>query len=342
MKALVLETYHKLIYKTVPDPVLLDDDVLISVKACGICGSDVHGLDGSTGRRVPPLIMGHEAAGEIIQTGKKVNGWRAGDRVTFDSTIYRPDDWYTRNGLYNLSDGRMVFGVSPGDYKRDGAFAEYLTVPQHLLYRIPAGVSYTQAALVEPAAVALHAVNITPVSKNDNAVVVGAGLIGLFIIQLLRLSGCAGIIAVDIDEDRLTRAAKLGADTVMQASESTAEEIINGLQGRGADIAFDAVGKADALHTAINSIRRGGTVTLVGNLSPVVDIPLQKIVSGQIRLQGSCAICGEYPDILNLINQKKLDVNAVLSKEAPLSEGAEWFEKLYRREKGLLKVVLIP
>lgn len=342
MKALVLEDYNKLVYKTVADPVAREDEVLLKVKACGICGSDVYGLDGSTGRRRPPLIMGHEAAGEIIQKGRKVKSWRPGDRVTFDSTIYRPDDWYSRQGLYNLSDGRMVFGVSPGDYKRNGAFAEYITVPQHLLYRIPAGVSYTQAALVEPAAVALHAVKLATVRKNDNAVVVGAGLIGLFIVQLLRLSGCAGIIAVDIDKERLTLAKKLGADKVISASANTAQEIINGLQDRGADIAFDAVGKAETLHTAIDSVRRGGTITLVGNLSPVVDIPLQKIVTGQIRLQGSCAICGEYPAVLDLIKRKKLNVEAVLSKEAPLSDGVGWFERLYRKEKGLLKVVLIP
>jgi len=154
MKALVLREYMKLVYEDVPKPEIAPDEVLVKVEACGICGSDVHGLDGSTGRRQPPLVMGHEAAGVVAEAGPAVKGWTTGDRVTFDSTIYRLDDWYTRRGLYNLSDGRMVLGVSPGEYRRHGAFAEYVAVPQHILYRVPASVSFEQAAMVEPVAVA--------------------------------------------------------------------------------------------------------------------------------------------------------------------------------------------
>ncbi len=190
MKALVLEAYNKLVYKDFPDPEVADDEVLVKVEAVGICGSDIHGLDGSTGRRKPPLVMGHEAAGIITALGKDVKAWAVGDRVTFDSTIYKLDDWYTRKGLYNLSDGRMVLGVSPGEWTRHGAFAELVNIPQHILYKIPEGVSFTQASMVEPVAVAAHAVELTPVSWNDTAVVVGSGMIGLFVIQVLRAKGC--------------------------------------------------------------------------------------------------------------------------------------------------------
>jgi threonine dehydrogenase-like Zn-dependent dehydrogenase len=137
MKALVLEEYKKLVYKDVPVPEIKSPEVLVKVMACGICGSDVHGFDGSTGRRIPPLIMGHEASGIIVETGDDVKGWKAGDRVTFDSTVYKLDDWYTLEGKYNLSDNREVLGVSPGTYRRNGAFAEYIAIPQHILYRIP-------------------------------------------------------------------------------------------------------------------------------------------------------------------------------------------------------------
>ena len=128
MKALVLEEYNKLVYTDCPDPDLADDEVLIKVEAVGICGSDVHGMDGSSGRRIPPLVMGHEASGVITALGTDVMDWSVGDRVTFDSTIYKLDDWYTRKGFYNLSDDRMVLGVSPGDWKKHGAFAEYVNV----------------------------------------------------------------------------------------------------------------------------------------------------------------------------------------------------------------------
>ncbi len=176
MKALVLEEYNTLVYKDVPDPSILPGEVLVRIKACGICGSDVHGLDGSTGRRIPPLIMGHEASGIIEATGSAVTKWKIGDRVTFDSTVYRLDDWFTREGRYNLSDNREVLGVSPGDYRRNGAFAEFMAIPQHILYRIPDSVTFEQAAMVEAAAVALHAVNISGMKTGDNCAVTGAGI----------------------------------------------------------------------------------------------------------------------------------------------------------------------
>jgi threonine dehydrogenase-like Zn-dependent dehydrogenase len=166
MKALVLEEYNKLVYKDVPNPVLNDDEVLVGVKAVGICGSDVHGMDGSTGRRIPPIIMGHEASGVIIQTGKEVNDRTIGDRVTFDSTIYKPDDWYTQMGHYNLSDNRKVLGVSCKEFRCNGAFAQYVAVPYHILHCIPENVTFEQAAMVEPVAVALHAINLSGVKKT--------------------------------------------------------------------------------------------------------------------------------------------------------------------------------
>ncbi len=343
MKALVLEDYMKLTYKDVPDPVPDPDEVLVEIRATGICGSDVHGMDGSTGRRIPPVIMGHEAAGIIRDTGSRVKGWKAGDRVTFDSTIYDLGDWYSRRGNYNLSDGRMVLGVSAKEFRRDGTYAEYVAIPHHILYRIPENVSFTRAAMVEPAAVALHAVNLTPVAVNDTAVVVGAGMIGLFIVQMLRLAGCTEIAAVDIDGERLSLAEKLGATLILNPErDDVAAEVKSISAGRGADIAFEAVGIGSTVTTAISALRKGGTVTILGNLSPSVEIPLQAVVTGQLRLQGSCAINGEYGPVLDLLEKDLLNTDVMLSAEAPLSEGADWFRRLYNREKGLNKVILIP
>ena len=343
MKALVLEEYNKLVYRDFPDPEVAADEVLVKVEAVGICGSDVHGMDGSTGRRIPPIVMGHEAAGIITALGKDVSGWSEGDRVTFDSTIYKLEDWYTRKGLYNLSDERKVLGVSPGEYRRHGAFAEYVNVPQHILYKIPDGVSFTQASMVEPVAVAAHAVELSPVSWNDTALVVGSGMIGLFVIQVLRARGCGTIIAVDMDDDKLVLAKKLGADFGLNPKKDNIRKEVEALTGgRGADVAFEVVGIAETVNTAIASVRKGATVTLVGNLSPAVELPLQAVVTQQLRLQGSCAICGEYPAVLDMIARKAVNVDAILSAEAPLSEGADWFKRLYDKEPGLIKVVLKP
>ena len=343
MKALVLENYMDLQYKEVPLPTIADDEVLVKVKAVGICGSDVHGLDGSTGRRIPTIIMGHEAAGVIEKTGAKVSAWKPGDQVTFDSTIYDPNDWYTKMGMYNLSDGRMVLGVSTEEFKRQGAFAEYVCVPQHILYRIPEGVSFTEAALVEPAAVALHAINITPLKQDDLIIVLGAGMVGMFVIQLLKIKGHKNIIVVDLEDHRLQLARQLGAARTFNPNDPLLTETIFSIsQMRGADVAIEVVGINETIQKAIDLLRKGATLTIVGNLSPVVQLPLQKVVTRQLHIQGSCAINGEYPAILELIAQKKLNVKAILSAEAPLEQGASWFNRLYHKEKDLMKVVLKP
>lgn len=342
MKALVLEEYNNLVYKDVPDPEILDNEVLVRVKACGICGSDVQGIDGSTGRRIPPLIMGHEASGVVAVTGKDVKAWKIGDRVTFDSTIYKLNDWYTLEGMYNLSDNREVLGVSPGSYKRHGAFAEYIAVPQHILYRIPDNVTYEQAAIVEAAAVSLHSVNISKIKTGDNCVVVGSGMIGLFVIKLLRISGAAKIIAIDINIKSLERAHKAGADHACFPDNCINDKIKDLLKGRGADISFDAAGRNETVNLAIDLVRKGGTVVLIGNSLPVVDFPLQKVVTGEIKVLGSCAIRGEYEIILELLRSGKLTVDDQISVKAPLADGALWFKKLYDKEDDLSKVILIP
>ncbi len=343
MKALVLEEYKKLVYRDVPVPAIKSDEVLVRVRACGICGSDVHGLDGSTGRRIPPIIMGHEASGEIAEIGDGVVNWKKGDRVTFDSTVYPLQDWYTLEGRYNLSDNREVIGVSPGNYRRNGAFAEYIAIPQHILYSIPANVTFEQAAMVEAVAVALHSVNVSGIRTGDKCVVIGAGMIGLSIIKLLRISGASTIIAVDIDPLKLEQAKNAGADKVFLSDQSGLPGEVEGLTaGRGADLSFEAVGRTESVNMAIDLLRKGGKAILVGNVSPKVDFPLQKVVTRELKVLGSCAIRGEYEVVLDLLGTGKISVDDQISVVAPLSEGALWFDRLYRKEGNLNKVILVP
>jgi L-iditol 2-dehydrogenase len=136
MRALLLSEYKKLSVVDMPAPEIGDDDVLVRVRACGICGSDIHGYDGSTGRRIPPLVMGHEAAGVIERVGPRVQGFAAGDRVSFDSTVSCGTCEFCRRGQINLCDNRTVLGVSCGDYRRHGAFAEFVAVPSRILYKL--------------------------------------------------------------------------------------------------------------------------------------------------------------------------------------------------------------
>ncbi len=343
MKALVLKDYRLLTYTDFPEPEIGPEEVLLAVKATGICGSDIHGYDGSSGRRIPPLIMGHETSGEIARVGERVTSWKVGDRVTCDSTVYCGVCFYCRRGEINLCENRRVLGVSTGEYRRHGAFAEFVAVPQHILYRLPEGVTFEQATMVEPLSIAFHAIRITPIDVNDSAVVVGSGMIGLLVIQALRIAGCGQIIAVDLDPDRLTQACQLGADAgFLSTDQDLIQKILDMTQGRGADHAFEVVGITPAVKTAVRSVRKGGTVTLVGNLSPEVELPLQAVVTREITMYGSCASAGEIPACLDMLARGKVNVDALISATAPLYEGASWFDRLYNREPGLMKVILKP
>ncbi len=343
MKALVLEEYNRLTYKEMPDPQLGSDDVLIRVKAAGICGSDVHGMDGSTGRRIPPLIMGHEASGVIAEVGSNVIQYQPGLRVTFDSTVYCGVCFYCRRGDINLCDQRRVLGVSCDDYRQHGTFAEYVAVPRHVIYPLPDKITFEQSAMVEPCSVAFHAVAITPLSLNDTAVVVGAGIIGLLVIQTLRTSGCGQIIAVDLEPARLALARQLGADQGLNPNDDDAVAEIKKMTGnRGADVAFDAVGLNASLKTALGSLRKGGVLTLIGNLKSEVELALQTVVTGEITLRGSCASRGDYPACLDMIARGAIKVDPLISATAPLADGARWFQRLYKKAPGLIKVILNP
>jgi L-iditol 2-dehydrogenase len=343
MKALLLTEYNHLEYTDVPEPPMGADEVLIRVKACGICGSDVHGIDGSSGRRIPPIIMGHEAAGVIAEVGSQVSKWHVGDRVTFHSTVYCGECTYCGRGLVNLCDNRKVLGVSCDEYRQHGAYAEYVAVPQRILYHLPDHISFIQGTMVEPLSIALHAASRVPINLDDTAVVVGSGMIGLLIIQLLRVAGCGRIMAVDLNPYRLERALELGAHIALRSDrDDVVFEVSRLTSGQGADIAFEVVGLTPTVQLATHAVKRGGTLALVGNLSPTVELPLQLTVTRQLTLAGSAGSCDEFPACLNIIARGDVNVDAVISKVAPLSEGAAWFARLQQGAENLLKVILEP
>jgi L-iditol 2-dehydrogenase len=286
--------------------------------------------------------MGHEAAGTIDVVGEGVASFRPGDRVTFDSMISCGTCRFCRAGEINLCDNRRVVGVSPGEWKQHGAFAEYVVVPQHIVFPLPDGLSFEHAAMVEPVSVAVHAVSRTPIRLGDHAVVVGCGMIGLLTIQAAKAAGCGTVFAVDLDNTRLERAARLGADVTINAKEDVPAAVIAGTDGRGADVAFEAVGAAKPIATAIESLRKGGALTLIGNVTPRVDVDLQAIVTRELTLYGSCASSGEYPLCLNLLGRGVIKVDELVTAVAPLEDGPAWFERLYAREPGLMKVILQP
>ena len=343
MKALVLEEYKKLVVNEVDVPSIEPNEVLIQVRSCGICGSDVHGYDGSSGRRIPPVIMGHEASGVVAKVGQEVKAYAEGDRVTFDSMISCGRCFFCRRGQPNLCDDRKVLGVSCDEYRRHGAFAEYVAVPEHIVYRVPDGLSFDFAAMVEPVSVAVHAVNLTPVQLGDTALVVGAGMIGLLTLQALRTAGCGKIVVADLADDRLDLALELGADEVLNPKRTDLPAAMRErTDGRGADVALEAVGATPTVKASIDSVRKGGTVTLIGNVTPTVDFGLQSVVTREVSVLGSCASANDYPACLELMSRGAISVEPMISARVGLDQGAEMFDRLYNHEPNLTKVIVNP
>lgn len=343
MHGLLLPEYGRLEMAEMPMPRPAPGEVLIRVEACGICGSDVHGYDGSSGRRIPPIVMGHEAAGTVAAAGAEVRDLREGDRVTFDSTIYCGECEYCRRGETNLCSRREVLGVSTPEYRRNGAFAEFVTVPRRVVHLVPESVPFTEAAMVEPLSVAVHAVALAQIPRDGTALVVGAGMIGLLVLQALRDAGARAVYVADIDDSRLKLAHQLGAAGTINAKTADAiAEVKRLTQNQGVDVALEAVGSTPTIEMAVESVKKGGTVVLIGNVVAKAEIPLQAVVSRQIRLQGSAASAGEYPKAIDMLARGAVDVKPLISMVAPLAEGPQWFERLHAREANLMKVILTP
>ncbi len=342
MKALLYTAPYTLEYTDWPEPQVGDDDILVRVKACGICGSDVAGHTGRTGRRLPPLIMGHEAAGVVERMGRNVTGFAPGDRICFDSTVYCNQCPACKKGQYNRCVKRQVLGVSVPEFKRHGAFAEFVAVPSWICAKLPEGMSFVQACLLEPASIGTHAANRPPISKGDTAAVLGAGTIGLFILQAARLRG-AKVIACDINDFRLDLARQVGADACINSAKvNLNDEIQKRTGGRGTDVTFEAVGFGETFRQAISITRTGGAIVAVGNLQKETEFNLQELVSRELAFIGSYASAGEFRTCIDLIASGKINVGPLISEVLPLSQGPAAFKRLIEGKENLLKIVLEP
>ncbi|MHB0857315.1 MAG: zinc-dependent alcohol dehydrogenase [Anaerolineae bacterium] len=340
MKALVHTKPYVLELQDWPIPTVGPDDLLVRVKACAICGSDIKGYSGATGRRQPPIIMGHEASGVIEDMGAHVTGFALHDRVCFDSMVYCRLCSYCQRGQANLCENRQVLGVSEGTYRRHGAMAEYMTVPYWIAARMPDALSYAEAALIETTAIGIHAANRTPVRLNDTAVIVGAGAVGLTALQGIRLKGAGKIIVTDLSPTRLALAAQLGADVTIVASEPDLLARLRSETGPdGAPVVVEAVGVQPTINTALAITRKGGALTLIGNVMPRVEMGLQEIVSREITVYGACACNGEFADCVDLITSGRVSVKPMISEYARLEDGQSVFDRLYKGDEGNIRTV---
>ena len=342
MKALLLTEVGKFTYTDVPAPEPGAGELQINIKACAICNSDVHGYDGSSGRRQPELIIGHEASGVVSKVGPGVTRFRTGDRVVFNSVKYCRECYYCRNGLENMCTNGCCYGIRTDTQHLDGAMAEYLTVPEYICYPMPDNISFETAALIEPLAIMVHAVNGVDIKVNQTAVVFGAGVMGLMGLKVLKATGCGKVIVVEMDEFKKEMARKNGADHIVDGREDVPAVIHQLTGGIGADFAIDTAGVKATITNGFRCLKRTGTLIQIGNLSPFVEAPLQTLVNSEIKWIGRYGTFAEYESALALLASGKVSVDDCLSKVVPLKDGQEWFDRLHAGEPGILKVVLVP
>lgn len=338
MRALVFDGPGEMPLREHPDPSPGPAEVLVAVRAAGICGSDVHGYLGATGRRRVGVVMGHEASGDVVEVGPGVTSFRAGDRVILRSILACGCCERCRRGQPNLCLDRKGMGMH-----FDGAYAERIVVAESLLLPMPDTLSYEEGALVEPLAVAMHAVNITPFALMDFVVVIGAGAIGLLTLLAARQRGAGSIVITDRSAHRLAVARSLGADlTIDVTTQDPAELILAATDGRGADAVLEAVGIGATAAQSLQVVRSGGHVTWIGNSAPTVELGMQELVTREMTLRGSYGFREEFEQAADAIAAGTIDVRRIIERLAPLEEGPELFRELGAGELDAVKVVLMP
>jgi alcohol dehydrogenase/L-iditol 2-dehydrogenase len=320
-------------------PEIGGDDVLLEVRAVGVCGSDLHQWQNSHSWPVNyPCILGHEFGGVIVEKGDRVEQFDEGDRVVSETAaVINPQSPLTRQGLYNLDPDRLGFG-----YGVDGAMAHYVRVPERCLHEVPGDLSFERAALTEPCSVAYNAVCMnTTVRPGDHVLVLGPGPIGLLCGKMAKLSGAGHVIVAGLpaDQKRLKVAERFGADATLDGD---VDSYVEGLgDGLGVDVVVDAAGVSQTLKTAMEVVRPNGQITKVGWGPQPMEFSLDPVVQKNVTVQGSFS--HNWPvweRVLRMLSTGQLDLEPVVDRVAPLEEWRDCFDKMHERE--YVKAVLRP
>lgn len=317
MQALVMTAFGRLELQTLPVPELVrPDDVLIGVRAAGVCGSDLHGYTGATGRRTPPLVMGHEATGRVLRVGEGVTGLARGARVALMPLLIE-------------GGRRRLLGMDA-----PGAYATHVVWPAGRLFPLPDGVTDDAGAFAEPLAVALHALGVsrTLTPACETAFVAGAGTIGLLIASVLLGSGVRTVVVSDVSEARLGVARQLGVTRTVNPAQEDGLGVVHGLTGGvGVDVSFEAVGITETVSQSVAFVRDGGTVVWVGNNRRVVEVEMQAVVTRELSVLGSYGLNdGDFREALSWLAAGRVDTPTLTSRRAPLRGSEGLFDELLR------------
>ncbi len=339
MKALMYQGSKRLEVIDVPRPIPKKGELLLKIKACGICGSDVHGYLGITGRRLEPMIMGHEFAAEVAELGEDTSlGFKVGDRVAIQPCVSCWQCDKCKEGYNNVCEHRNFMGAL--DY--NGAMTEYMCVPERQAYKLPNDISYSEGALIEALAVAYSAVKKAGNLEGKNVVIIGGGAIGQLVLMCAKVQKPKKIILSDLSDFRLSTARKLGADATINPSIGDfTQEVRKAFNGEKADVAFEAVGAGPTVSQALTSLKSQGICVWIGNSAKTIEVNMQQIVTGELKIFGSYLYTHvEFGETIDFIHNNKLDLSSIISKELSLDEAPKMFEELTTQTEQYLKCII--
>lgn len=340
MKALRYLGPKQLAVEELADPKPGSGEVLLRVRACGICGSDVHGYLGLTGRRLPPMTMGHEFSAEVVENGQGAEKFKPGDAVIVQPINFCGTCKNCREGRTNMCLNKKFFGV----LDCDGAMAEYICVPERQLYAMPAGCSYPVGALTEPFAVAYGSVKKAGPLKDKIVLIIGAGTIGICMLQLIQLQKPKMLIVSDLSDARLARARALGADAVINPKKESFLDAVHRLtDGEMIQVSFEAVGVQASANQSIQCLKVGGRAVWVGMSQKEMQINMQDVVCFAREILGSFNYTHEeFGEVVELLGSGKMASSELISRIVSLEEAPAAFEDLLQNPDTLLKIIIDP
>lgn len=339
MKSAVFYEKHKLVIENIEKPTPCENEVLIKVMACGICGTDVHIFEGDEGAAATPAgtVLGHEFSGVVEQVGANVNGFKVGDKVCVDPNKLCGDCYYCRNGIGHFCDNMIGIGTTV-----NGGFSEYCVVPVSQLYKVSDKTTFEEAAMAEPVACCMHGIDMCDISCGDTVMVIGGGMIGLIMLQLAKLKGAAKLVMVELVEAKREHAKRLGADVCIDPFNEDVKAVLRANNIGRVNTVIECVGNVKTMEQAISYADKKSTVMLFGLSKPDDTLPIKpfELFKKEIVLKSSFVNPYTQTRAIELIDSGKIDVSSMIYSVNSLDELPEIFADNERRRQG--KFIIKP
>ena len=336
MKAALLEKERTFKIVEAPDPEPGENEVVIQVRSVGVCGSEVEAFLGRHPFRKPPVITGHEMSGAIVKVGEKVSALKIGDRVTLEPQVSCGSCVYCRSGKYNLCRNRIMLGTE----KWSGPFGEFIKAPASKIIPLPEGITFDEAALVEPLAVGVHSVRKTRLAPGESLIIFGAGTIGLCTVVAARAMGIKEIVITDVSDVKLKMGQRMGASDALNAKDPDLLEKIQQIFPEGADVAIVATGAGEAYEACTKVVKRDGRIGVVGLCREAILIPIEVGGAGtELEVIGcSTYLNSDFHEAVRILPNTPL--REIISRTFPIDRIQEAFETFIQENEALIKVIL--